>query len=320
MSFAHQSGAGGVTVHGLLTGLGADDHLQYALADKSRPSPWVDAADLAGRSLADLGTKHHHLLAGLADDDHSQYAFLAGRSGGQTLIGDTASGGLLNLQSTAHATKGYVNIAERLTVGPNASPPDAGDVLYVKDEAGHSGKVAIAAIVGPYTFAAGGRSVGLGGYAQLTDGGTGMEVYGLLFNTIAAKKAAMTRNVGVSIYTNQINAATANQYQLGLWVRQPVLQQGTLTIEAIGLAIDDITPAATPPLAIGIRVREPSLGTARHLAWLGGTTPLLRLDCGTPAANCTQLWLAEGVTPTLRNVQWKLFSTLVAGDRVAVLV
>ena len=39
-----------------------------------------------------------------------------------------------------------------------------------------------------------------------------------------------------------------------------------------------------------------------------------------PAANCTHLWLAEGVTPTLRNVQWKLYSALVAGDRVCVLV
>lgn len=50
----------------------------------------------------------HGGLAGLSDDDHTQYALLNGRSGGQTLIGDTASGGNLTLQSTSHATKGKI--------------------------------------------------------------------------------------------------------------------------------------------------------------------------------------------------------------------
>lgn len=50
----------------------------------------------------------HGALSGLTDDDHSQYALLAGRSGGQTLIGGTASGDDLTLQSTNHATKGSI--------------------------------------------------------------------------------------------------------------------------------------------------------------------------------------------------------------------
>jgi hypothetical protein len=107
-------GGGGVTDHGALTGLGDDDHPHYALADKSRPSPWVAAADLTARSLADIGTRDHHLATGLADDDHSQYALLAGRAGGQTVIGNTASGGHLTLQSTAHATRGYVRAQDDL--------------------------------------------------------------------------------------------------------------------------------------------------------------------------------------------------------------
>lgn len=37
-------------------------------------------------------------------------AMLAGQSGGQTLNGDTGSAGNLTLQSTAHATKGYINL------------------------------------------------------------------------------------------------------------------------------------------------------------------------------------------------------------------
>jgi hypothetical protein len=58
-------------------------------------------------------------------DDHSQYALLAGRSGGQMLVGGTGSGEDLTLQSTAHATKGsllfgtsaYDEVNNRLGVG-----------------------------------------------------------------------------------------------------------------------------------------------------------------------------------------------------------
>lgn len=60
--------------------------------------------------LQDIPTRAHASLTSLSADDHTQYALLAGRSGGQTLIGDTASGGNLLLQSTAHATLGYVGV------------------------------------------------------------------------------------------------------------------------------------------------------------------------------------------------------------------
>lgn len=41
-------------------------------------------------------------------DDHLQYALLAGRAGGQTLIGGIAASEDLTLESTAHATKGFI--------------------------------------------------------------------------------------------------------------------------------------------------------------------------------------------------------------------
>lgn len=68
----------------------------------------------------------HGTLTGLTDDDHTQYALLIGRSGGQTLIGGTASGNNLTLQSTSHATKGkillgsasaYDGVNDRLGIG-----------------------------------------------------------------------------------------------------------------------------------------------------------------------------------------------------------
>jgi hypothetical protein len=64
------------------------------------------------------GVSDHGGLTGLGDDDHSIYALLAGRSGGQTLIGGTASGDDLTLQSTSHATKGEVIVSDVLTVAP----------------------------------------------------------------------------------------------------------------------------------------------------------------------------------------------------------
>ena len=56
----------------------------------------------------------HGSIGGLADDDHTQYALLTGRSGGQTLIGGTASGNDLTLQSTSNATRGTVQIVDVL--------------------------------------------------------------------------------------------------------------------------------------------------------------------------------------------------------------
>lgn len=48
----------------------------------------------------------HGSIGGLSDDDHTQYALLAGRSGGQTLIGGTAASNSLTLQTTSNVTKG----------------------------------------------------------------------------------------------------------------------------------------------------------------------------------------------------------------------
>lgn len=58
--------------------------------------------------LTTISGGDHGTLSGLSDDDHTQYALLAGRSGGQTLIGGTASGDDLTLQSTSNATKGSI--------------------------------------------------------------------------------------------------------------------------------------------------------------------------------------------------------------------
>jgi hypothetical protein len=62
-------------------------------------------------------TLDHGALSGLSDDDHGQYLLLAGRAGGQTVIGGTASGDDLTLQTTSNVTKGSYIFSEMTTVG-----------------------------------------------------------------------------------------------------------------------------------------------------------------------------------------------------------
>jgi hypothetical protein len=79
-----------------------DDILSY----NSTNSRWEN------KTFATLnGELVHNNLSGLTTGDpHTQYALLAGRSGGQTLYGGTASGNDLYLMSTSNATKGEVYI------------------------------------------------------------------------------------------------------------------------------------------------------------------------------------------------------------------
>jgi hypothetical protein len=58
----------------------------------------------------------HASLTGLTTDDagHTQFALLAGRAGGQSLIGGTATGENLNLESTSHITKGFIQTKDTL--------------------------------------------------------------------------------------------------------------------------------------------------------------------------------------------------------------
>jgi hypothetical protein len=90
--------------HSALTGLGADDHTHYALADKTRPNPWVAAADLAARSLGDLGTRTHSLLTGLGADDHTLYALAdKTRPNPWVAASDLAARSLADLGTRSHA-------------------------------------------------------------------------------------------------------------------------------------------------------------------------------------------------------------------------
>lgn len=72
-------------------------------------------------NITQITTRSHASLQNLTSpaDDHTQYALLAGRAGGQTLIGGTAASETLVLQSTANATKGTVNLDDQVLLWPS---------------------------------------------------------------------------------------------------------------------------------------------------------------------------------------------------------
>lgn len=79
--------------------------------------------DQQGRITAASNTAiDHNALANLTTGDpHTQYALLAGRSGGQTLIGGTAASNNLILQSTSNGTRGNVISNDQLEYFANGA-------------------------------------------------------------------------------------------------------------------------------------------------------------------------------------------------------
>lgn len=87
-----------------------DTHKFYARA----AAQWLELVTSGG--AGEVKYTDLDFTGATATDHLTQYAYLAGRSGGQTLKGDTASGGALRLSSTSHATKGPVRIGSSWAV------------------------------------------------------------------------------------------------------------------------------------------------------------------------------------------------------------
>lgn len=91
--------------HAITAGLGfigngsAQNQIPVTGATPFTPT-WTSISSISGQI-------NHNSTTNLTTGDvHTQYALLAGRTGGQTLIGSTQVGGNLTLQSTSNATKG----------------------------------------------------------------------------------------------------------------------------------------------------------------------------------------------------------------------
>ena len=110
----------------------AQDAMGAAISDTATVNLSYDGvSNLLSADVLQAGLDHGS-ISGLSDDDHAQYALLAGRSGGQSLVGGSASANDLSLSSTSNATKGKIKLGassafdeanSRLGIGSNA--PDS---------------------------------------------------------------------------------------------------------------------------------------------------------------------------------------------------
>jgi hypothetical protein len=110
----------------------AQDAMGAAISDTATVNLSYDGvSNLLSADVLQAGLDHGS-ISGLSDDDHAQYALLAGRSGGQSLVGGSASANDLSLSSTSNATKGKIKLGAssafdeantRLGIGSNA--PDS---------------------------------------------------------------------------------------------------------------------------------------------------------------------------------------------------
>jgi hypothetical protein len=273
------------------------------------------------------GVSDHGLLTGLGDDDHLQYALLAGRGGGQTLIGGTASGGNLLLQSTAHATRGRVYALDDLQLlsdilrgsdGTNRLQfAPASPHLTLTGQTKITGETAVGGgapetnkglIIAPSPLPSTSSWTGIYGAPQVSipSGSPSGSLYGLSF------VLAMTGGGGGAIvdYARALNVgintmsltATITQAVLA-YLCSPLLYFGTPSIPTWKALYAG--PVASNKIidAYGAHIENITANTGfTRLLEIGPATPFLRLVGGAdPAANVTNLYLKEGAN--LRRVQ-----------------
>ena len=312
----------------------------------------------------------HAALANLAFPQacHTGFVASAGLAGGQAIIGGTAAGENLSLQSTAHAARGVVEAIDalRLTSGliqdSGGNPRIAlatsspyltliGDVRVAPAAGDTLGRLALGpSAIDPNVWLNMLGSTGTGGgtwtgiqcqpmrivpsgqiatmYAlagqpglNVQSGGQGL-AYGLFFAPMVIGAGTVPDFAGIFVnLQNMLFTGTLPQ-AAAIHIGSPGWFGAAKPTRGYGLTIDP-QGAAGITEAVGLLVDAPAGATNNYTIWAGAPitgTPRLRLDAGTSGAGQTMLHLAEGTTPTLRRVQWKLYSALVAGDRVMVLV
>lgn len=220
---------GGQVSHADLTNLTTGDpHTQYRLesADHSHQSTGLQAGQL----------DHGLALTGLTDDDHTQYALLAGRAGGQVLIGGTAASDGLTLRANTNATPGSISFLTgngpttlgTLASSGNLSLPVTGStagltmggdtqiyrgapcVIYSPDSLRLSGHLRVGATCGPSNTTAGDLTATRG---HLGTDGAFSDVanrYVLSFETVGQMARTGTITRSGSVHAGFLSCSTFN--------------------------------------------------------------------------------------------------------------
>ena len=298
---------------------------------------------------------------------HSGFVAAAGLAAGQTIIGGIAPGENLSLQSTAHASRGVLQVIDAMRLVSGLIQDSGGDARVALAAASPhltlTGDLQLAPAAGQTVAHAAIAPAIPDAFTQLVLGGQFGELAGSWKGLVVSPQLTLPSGSGAlqAVYgqATLIVPAGATALMQGLQFTAFVSGQGTISemeavwgrLASINGSTVTITKAATlyarSPIwwgakpadlfglyvephgnagvnnAVGALIDAPAGGTNRYTLWAGAPitgTPRLRLDAGTPAANQTLLWLAEGATPTLRQVQWKLQASLLPTDRVMILV
>ncbi len=79
----------------------------------------TEFVNASGSLQTQIDTKSHSTLTDLSNDDHSQYALLAGRAGGQSLLGGTGAGDNLTLVPSSDSSPGKLLVDGQVTIVPD---------------------------------------------------------------------------------------------------------------------------------------------------------------------------------------------------------
>lgn len=302
-------GGGGVTVHGDLTGRDQEDHSAYG--PLSQANAWAALQTFsAGLQLA---TSQQ-----IKDSGGTGRIALATSSPEITLTGDVKMSAGLTLRGQT-----LLNNVDMYTSNP------AGGVGVIVDRGDMGSGAPIDA-----------NFIGLSGRAASINGGsvTG-RIIGLEFYALSVRNTSPASEVtGITLLAGAAFSANVRAtLQRGIHLKTTAIFGGTLGVDCRGVEIADpsagqagvttayalkIDPIAGATNRYGIHMGAIAGGTIARLLELGTGPELRLLGRGewTPTANETPLYLAEGVTPTLRQIKWKDGAAIGAGDRVMVLV
>jgi hypothetical protein len=305
---APPSGGGGVTDHGMLTGLGDDDHSQYGALAQAETWTALQTFNAgvrlaAGQQIEDSGGNGRVLVA-----TASPHVTLTGETRINSRAGiDSAPSSSPDAKLTISPTADGVTDWRGLQIIPSLTLSGNSRVAY--------GIFGSANVIVPAS-SSGHRVYGLDFVATGIAGGAAASAAEL--TACAARPGVVAIGTGKSLSVTDYRAfaadfniltvifATATLTNVyGLHLKGAAMNNSNLTITNLyGLRVEDFTGT--------------SIGNS-YLMEIGPSTPYLRLaGGGNPGANMTNLHLNEN--GTLRRVQWKAGDALGAGDRVMVLV
>jgi hypothetical protein len=302
------------------------------------------------------GSDDHAALAnlGFASAGHTGFVASEGIAGGQTVKGGTGPSEHLTLQSTVHATRGYLRAqddlqllsdilrgsdgAQRLTLAPSAPHltlsgdtrvssrlgvgiDPAADYTVKVDEDFSATPTGAAYGVGIWVnsneTAMFGTIIGLYGFAFWSGSSLIGTCRGLDFQ---AQINAGSSSAATSLAAIRVRAAAqAGSYALstvwGIQLSSSLYQPPTT---AYGIDIPDFGVAGGATV-YGLKIADQTGPTNSYIIEAGPATPYLRLLGGAnPNAYQTNLYLNEG--GNLRHVRIKDGASIGSGDRVMVLV